>query len=94
VFAYWPVRIVPLWELNLGDHTEYDNVRVSKTLLQAVRSVLGCTGAQGSQLSCTLIIHSTFYVTDFLDGNIFTVYPPGREKGRLLSFLHWLRVAQ
>jgi hypothetical protein len=88
------LRVVPLWELNFGDHTGYDTVRLSKTLLQALRSVLGCTGAQGSQLSCTLIIHSTFHVTDFLDGNILTVYPAGGEKGRLLSFLHLLRVAQ
>src|SRR5215212_5408441 len=88
------MRVVPLWELNFGDHTEYDNVGFSKTLLQAVRSVLGCTGAQSSQLSCTLVTHSTFHVTDFLDGNIFPVYRPDREKSHLLSFLHLLSVAQ
>src|SRR5215208_247440 len=86
--------VVPLWELNFGDHTEYDNVGFSKTLLQAERSVLACTSTQGRQLRCLLVIHSTFHVTNFLDGNIFTVYPPGREKCRLLSFFHLLSVAQ
>src|SRR5215213_8941 len=94
VFAYWPVRVVPLWELNFGDHTEYDNLGVSKTLLQAERSVLGCTGAQSSQLGCTLVTHCTFHMTDFLDSNIFPVHPPDREKGRLLSFSYLLSVAQ
>src|SRR5215203_1065724 len=86
--------VVPLWELNFGDHTEYDNVGFSKTLLQAERSVLACTSTQGRQLGCLLVIHSPFHVTNFLDGNIFPVYPPGREKCRLLPYFHLLSVAQ